>query len=173
MLQFIQKGKRAYCETQDLKSDDMMLDFEATSVIEDYVRQQEANPPGSKDDNGHPVYESRSDFGSLRKGVGVVKISDFGAATFGNVSKLHYHDIQPVQFCAPEVMLKAGWTYSADIWNLGMVVSVTECRGLFISMIPKRSNLRHSCGNSYRRPRSWTELHHKAMNTRAKRISHR
>lgn len=38
----------------------------------------------------------------------------------------HNHDIQPLPFCAPEVLLKAGWTYSADIWNLGTVVSSQE-----------------------------------------------
>ena len=53
----------------------------------------------------------------------MLKISDFGAAVFGNVPTLHRHDIQPEQFCAPEVLLNAGWTYSADIWNLGMVAS--------------------------------------------------
>lgn len=53
----------------------------------------------------------------------MLKISDFGAAVFGNVPTSHRHDIQPEQFCAPEVLLKAGWTYSADIWNLGMVAS--------------------------------------------------
>lgn len=53
----------------------------------------------------------------------MLKIRDFGAAVFGDKSTLNYHDIQPEQFAAPEVLLGAGWTYSADIWNLGMVVS--------------------------------------------------
>lgn len=53
----------------------------------------------------------------------MLKISDFSAAVFGNVLTPHNHDIQPQPFCAPEVLLKAGWSYSADIWNLGTVVS--------------------------------------------------
>ena len=101
-----------------------MLGFEDSSVIDDYVRQQEDNPAPYKEVDGHPIYQSRPDFGGLRKGIGLLKISDFGAAVSGNVSSLHHHDIQPQQFCAPEVLLKAGWTYSADIWNLGMVVRI-------------------------------------------------
>lgn len=53
----------------------------------------------------------------------MLKIFDFSAAVFGNVLTPHNHDIQPQPFCAPEVLLKAGWSYSADIWNLVTVVS--------------------------------------------------
>jgi hypothetical protein len=60
----------------------------------------------------------------LRKGVGRVQISDFSAAVFGNVAEPHNHDIQPRPFCAPEVLLKATWTYSADIWDLGTMVCI-------------------------------------------------
>ena len=108
---------------QDLKSDNILLAFEDASVIDDYIRQQKEDPPQFKEAHGHPIYQSRPDFGRLRKGVGKLKISDFGAAVFGNVPTPHRHDIQPQQFCAPEVLLQASWTYSADIWNLGMVVS--------------------------------------------------
>jgi hypothetical protein len=37
-------------------------------------------------------------------------------------TRYHYHDIQSLEYTAPEVMLQAGWSYSADIWNLGLVV---------------------------------------------------
>jgi serine/threonine protein kinase len=113
----------ANSKTKDLKSDNLLLGFEDRSVITDYVGQQKANPPQFKEVNGHPIYQSQPDFGGLRKGVGLLKISDFGAAVFGNVPTPHCHEIQPEQFCAPEVLLKATWTYSADILNLGMVVS--------------------------------------------------
>ena len=102
----------------------MLLAFEDSSVIDDYVHRLKESPPLYKEVNGHPIYQSTADFGGLRKGVGLLKISDFGAAVFGNVSTPHRHDIQPEQFSAPEVLLKGGWTYSADIWNIGMVVRV-------------------------------------------------
>jgi serine/threonine-protein kinase SRPK3 len=109
-------------KAKDLKSDNFLLAFEDRSVIDDYVQQQENNPAPYKEGDGRRVYQSRPDFGNLRKGVGLLKISDFGAAVFGDVSCPHNHDVQPAQFCAPEVLLRAGWTYSVDIWNLGMVV---------------------------------------------------
>ena len=120
-------------ERQDLKADNLLLGFEDSSVIDDYVRQQKEHPPLHKEVDGHPVYQSRADFGRLRKGVGMLKITDFGAAVFGNVATPHCHDIQPDQFCAPEVLLKAGWTYSADIWNLGMVVRNPISNLIFMS----------------------------------------
>lgn len=112
----------ATCERSDLKADNFLLGFEDRSVIDNYVRQQAESPPLHKEIDGHLVYQSRPDFGIQEKSVGMIKISDFGAAVFGNNSDFHFHDIQPDQFCAPELLLKAGWTYSADICNLGMVV---------------------------------------------------
>ncbi|KMP07488.1 hypothetical protein CIHG_00348 [Coccidioides immitis H538.4] len=102
--------------------DNFLLGFEDSGVLESYARQQESNPAPFWDDGGRPVFQSRPDFGHLRKGVGLVQISDFSAAVFGNVPKPHNHDIQPQPFRAPEVLLKATWTYSADIWNLGTMV---------------------------------------------------
>jgi hypothetical protein len=99
-----------------------MVPFESTTVIDDYVRNLEMEPPSYEEREGRPVYKSRPDFGWLRKGVRFLQISDFGLAACGDVSSLHNHLIQPLQLRAPEVILKAGWTYSADIWNLGMVV---------------------------------------------------
>ncbi|CAI7658498.1 unnamed protein product [Penicillium bialowiezense] len=87
-----------------------------------YARQQELHPAPYAFRNDRPIFELRGDFGHLKRGVGSLRICDFSAAVFGNVPKPHNHDIQPQPFCAPEVLLKAGWTYSADIWNLGVVL---------------------------------------------------
>ncbi|OAA50391.1 protein kinase domain protein [Metarhizium rileyi] len=106
----------------DLKGDHFMLPFEDPAVLNDYVREQEANPAPFEERRGRPVYESRPDFGRFRKGVGFVKLTDFGLAVRGDVSTKYFHDIQPLEYTAPEVMLQAGWSYSADIWNLGLVL---------------------------------------------------
>ncbi len=135
-------------ERQDLKADNFLLGFENGSVLDDYVRQQKECPPLYKEVDEHPIYQSRADFGGLRKGVGLIKISDFGNAVFGNLSTPHCHDIQPDPFCAPEVLLKAGWTYSADIWNLGMVVSTFGIE-TNIHAMPLTSTSRNSCGSFY------------------------
>ena len=79
-------------------------------------------PAICKQARGRPVYQSQGDFGRIRKATGPLKIGDFGSAVFGDVNPPHNHDIQPQQFSAPEVLLRAGWSYSADIWNLGMAV---------------------------------------------------
>ncbi|KAI3168992.1 hypothetical protein DTO046C5_4056 [Penicillium roqueforti] len=105
----------------DLKADNFLIGFEHANVIQRYVRQQELDPAPHVFRNGRLVYHSRPDFGPLTKGVCLIKICDFSAAVFGDVTTPHNHDIQPIPFCAPEVLLKAGWTYSADIWNLGTV----------------------------------------------------
>ncbi|KFY37814.1 hypothetical protein V495_06921 [Pseudogymnoascus sp. VKM F-4514 (FW-929)] len=89
----------------DLKADNFLVGFEDNSVIKEYVNTQRRNPAPCKEGDGRRVYQSQPDFGRFSKGTGVCKISDFGAA-----------------FAAPEVLLGAGWTYSADIWNLGMVL---------------------------------------------------
>lgn len=115
----------------DLKGDHFMLPFEDPAVLRDYVREQEANPAAFEERRGRPVYESRRDFGRLRRGVGFVKLTDFGLAVRGDVASKHSHEIQPLEYTAPEVMLQAGWTYSADIWNLGLVVCSPCMAALF------------------------------------------
>ncbi|KAH7176421.1 kinase-like domain-containing protein [Dactylonectria macrodidyma] len=104
----------------DLKGDHLMVPFEDSRVLDEYVIRQNANPAPCQERNGRPVYESRSSFGHLTADIGYVKLTDFGLAVRGNVP--HHHDIQPREYTAPEVMLKAGWSYPVDIWNLGLVL---------------------------------------------------
>ncbi|OJJ43956.1 hypothetical protein ASPZODRAFT_153941 [Penicilliopsis zonata CBS 506.65] len=111
-----------FLHSEYLKADNLLVGFEDSGVLESYARQQERNPAPFWDGDGHPIFRSCPEFGHLRKGVGLVQISDFSAAVFGNVPEPHNHDIQPPPFCAPEVLLKATWKYSADIWHLGTIL---------------------------------------------------
>lgn len=114
---------------EDLKADNFLVGFEDSSVLDEYVKAQKQTPNPYKEGTEQRVYQSQPDFGRFRKGTGVLKMSYFGAAVFDDATKLHYHDIQPEQFAAPEVLLGAGWTYGADVWNLGMMVSTDAgCR---------------------------------------------
>lgn len=106
----------------DLKGDHFMIPFEDSRVLDDYVTRQLANPAPCQDRNGRPVYASRHSFGHLRGDVRHVKLTDFGLAVRGDTAQPLNHLIQPREYKAPEVLLKAGWSYSADIWNLGLVV---------------------------------------------------
>lgn len=58
------------------------------------------------------------------RSVGPPQIADFGVAVrvgAGNKKKLT-HRIQCAAYVAPEVCLGAPWSFSADIWNLGVMV---------------------------------------------------
>jgi serine/threonine protein kinase len=72
--------------------------------------------------NGRTIYQSHNDFGPLRSLYMLPKLADFGLARRGDRSKVHLHPIQPDHYRAPEALLGTGWTYSADIWNLGVLV---------------------------------------------------
>lgn len=72
------------------------------------------------------VYRSNNLFGLLkRERFGFIwpKITDFGSAQRGDIDQPLIIPIQPRQYCAPEVLLGTGWSYSADIWNFGLIVS--------------------------------------------------
>jgi serine/threonine protein kinase len=127
----------------DLKGDHFMVPFEDTRVLEEYAIRQTANPAPCIQRSGRPIYESRNSFGHLRGDVTYVKLTDFGLAVHGNMK--HNHDIQPREYTAPEVMLRAGWTYSADIWNLGLVVCT------LLSPKNSASNLASAMGTPWRR----------------------
>lgn len=79
---------------KDLKSDNFLIASEDPATLENYIRDQEANPPNEMS-AGRPIFESRPDFGPLKKGVRQVKISDFSTAVFGNGPVSHRNDIQP------------------------------------------------------------------------------
>lgn len=59
----------------------------------------------------------------------IPKIVDFGLAHTGGGGEPLRHPIQPPLYHAPEVLLGVPWSYSADIWNLGVLVSVLRPTG--------------------------------------------
>lgn len=91
-------------------------------MIEQFVQDETDEPSPQKFEDHRAIYLSRQ-FGNFSSPPGRPKIADFGLAVRGEVARPHHHPIQPDLFQAPEVILKAGWTYSADIWNLGVMVS--------------------------------------------------
>lgn len=113
---------RAHLFVIDLKLDNILVEFEDPSVIQDFVRQQVKNPIPRKIRDGRLIYQSHNDFGPLRSLYTLPKIADFGLAQRGDGSQPQIYPIQPDHYRAPEVILGAGWTYSADIWNLGLLV---------------------------------------------------
>ncbi|KAH6712576.1 CMGC protein kinase [Leptodontidium sp. MPI-SDFR-AT-0119] len=102
------------------------------SVIEDFVRKQAENPMPRKIKDGRSIYLSQNDFGLLKSFRLLPKIADFGLAQSGGGSEPLMHPIQPPLFHAPEVILGTSWTYSADTWNLAVLIwNMMEGRDLF------------------------------------------
>ncbi|KAI9799321.1 MAG: hypothetical protein M1825_004814 [Sarcosagium campestre] len=109
-------------EAQDLKSDNILLGLRDDSILESLARDEFEHPLPQKMLEDRTIYLSRNDLGPQTKGIGRPVITDFGLAVRGDVPHPHYHTIQPDDYRAPEVILAAGWSYSADIWNLGLLV---------------------------------------------------
>ncbi|MCJ1253125.1 hypothetical protein MMC24_000932 [Lignoscripta atroalba] len=116
----------------NLKLDNILVRFEHPSVIEDFVQEQAENPMPRKFKDGRSIYLSHNDFGRLRSFRILPIIADFGLAQSGDGSEPLRHPIQPPVFNAPEVLLGTSWTYSADIWNLGVLIwNLMEGKDLF------------------------------------------
>lgn len=86
-------------------------------------------------DTGRVVYRCHNDFGPLdpsKLGNIYPQITDFGASTLlgddsnNEATQLGTRPIQPDYYRAPEVILGCGWSFSADIWNLGVLVRDTN-----------------------------------------------
>lgn len=97
-------------------------------MIEDFVQKEAETPMPRKIKDGRSIYLSHNDFGPLKSFRVLPKIVDFGLAQSGDGSEPLRHPIQPPLFHAPEVLLGTSWTYSADIWNLGVLVCFSLSR---------------------------------------------
>ncbi|KAF5011334.1 hypothetical protein FDECE_2552 [Fusarium decemcellulare] len=112
---------------QDKITHNIMVTFEDESVIEDFVQGQAAHPMARKIVGERTVYRCHNNFGALKGGINAIrnmcpKITDFGLAQRGDQAGPLIHPIQPNDCHAPEVLLGTGWSYSADIWNFGIIV---------------------------------------------------
>jgi serine/threonine protein kinase len=114
----------------DLKADNIMMSFEDPSVVDEYVDAQGYHPMPRKTVSDRNIYLSHNNFGDLKSYWMLPKIADFGLAhRRGDVEASFRHPIQPLLYHAPEVLLGVPWSYSADIWNLGVLVSISRHTG--------------------------------------------
>jgi serine/threonine protein kinase len=105
-----------------------MLRFEDPSVLENFVQNLAEAPMPRKMKDDSSVYLSRYDFGGFKSFRTLPNLVDFGLAQRTDGPEPLRHPIQPPLFHAPEVILGTGWSYSADIWNLGVLVSLSADR---------------------------------------------
>lgn len=102
-----------------------MVAFEDHATIDGFLQGQTRHPMARKHVGDRVVYRCHNDFGPIHKGLGkmISQITDFGLAQPGSRAEPLIHPIQPNEFRAPEVLLGIGWSYSADMWNFGAMVS--------------------------------------------------
>ncbi|KAG5305374.1 protein kinase [Histoplasma capsulatum G186AR] len=121
----------------DLKSDNILIALRDESLLDIIARDEFEHPLPQKVLEDRIIYLSRNGFGLQTKGIGRPVITDFGLAVRGDVPHLYYHTIQADDYRAPEVILTSGWSYSADIWNLGVLLwDLLEKDGGFGALSP-------------------------------------
>ncbi|KAG5297006.1 protein kinase [Histoplasma ohiense] len=123
----------------DLKSDNILVGLRDESILEIVAHEEFEHPLPQKILEDRIIYLSRNGLGLQTKGIGRPVITDFGLAVCGDVSHLYYHTIQPDDYRAPEIILTAGWSYSADIWNVGVLLwDLLEKDGIFEALNPHK-----------------------------------
>ena len=105
----------------DLKPDNIMVKIEDISILDRDARNEFEHPlPRKQCEDGRTIYLSRNNYGQPSATTGIVRITDFGLSVRGHLP--HRGCIQAEVYRAPEVIIDAGYTYSADIWSLGVMV---------------------------------------------------
>ncbi|KAI1124039.1 kinase domain protein [Nemania abortiva] len=109
----------------DIKEDNIMITIENDAVFESFVKQQRKSPQPRhiRAEDGRTTYLSQNDFGPLKGSKLLPQLSDFNLAFPGLADgNCHLAPIQSHRFRAPEVLLGCPWSYSVDIWNLGLLI---------------------------------------------------
>ena len=107
----------------DLKPGNILVELENEGVIERYIQAERDEPCPRKRVGDRWIYLSRNNFGHPDDSLsGRLRIADFDMAAWGDKPRSNSEIIQLNNYRAPEVLLHAGWSYSADIWNLGVMV---------------------------------------------------
>ncbi|KAF2163346.1 hypothetical protein M409DRAFT_26383 [Zasmidium cellare ATCC 36951] len=116
----------------DLKDENFLVAFEDPSVIQEYIANLSIKPLSRKNEGDRTIYKSNPDFGlfkSLQVGPHLI---NFGKAQPGGDDTLKRHPMQAAAYRAPEVLMGMPWSYSLDIWNLGVLIwNMMEDRDLF------------------------------------------
>lgn len=109
----------------DIKDDNILMTFESPSILSTFESTLHKNPmPYKPTRHNRRIYQTHSSFGSLSSLSLIPSLADFGAShrmDGSNPSDFKLFPIQPRYYRAPEVILGAGWSYPADVWNLGVL----------------------------------------------------
>lgn len=101
-------------------------------LLNELSRTEYKDPSPVKKLPDRTIQVPRNDFGPMAGHTAGCVLTDFDSAVPGDIDGIWNHDIQPTGMTAPEVLLRAGWTYSADIWNLGVLLcELVEGKAIF------------------------------------------
>lgn len=102
-----------------------MVKIEDPSILEETARDEFENPlPQKMYPDGRIIYLARNNYGPPRSVTGLVRIVDFDQSVRGD--KPNSGCIQAEVYRPPEVILDAGYSHSADIWSLGVMVCLCK-----------------------------------------------
>ncbi|KID93511.1 Protein kinase-like domain protein, partial [Metarhizium majus ARSEF 297] len=105
----------------DLKPDNILVKIEDPAILARDACDEYLNPLPQKVTDKGIIYLSRNHYGQFSKPTGIIQIIDFGSSVSGKIA--HSGCIQAEAYRAPEVILDAGYSYSADIWSLGVMAT--------------------------------------------------
>ncbi|KFY96073.1 hypothetical protein V498_02927 [Pseudogymnoascus sp. VKM F-4517 (FW-2822)] len=119
----------------DIKSDNILHLIEDNSILAAFEESEIAQPSPRKKAVDREIYISRTL--DMPESIGEPVLCDFGNAVYG--TKLNDDDAYPDVYRCPEVMLHLPWSYSADIWNVGVMIwDIFEGKHLFSGQDPNR-----------------------------------
>ncbi|KAH7317827.1 kinase-like domain-containing protein [Rhexocercosporidium sp. MPI-PUGE-AT-0058] len=117
----------------DIKADNILSKIVDTSILDAFVTAEMEHPCPRKTVDGVTIYTARQL--GVPKCFGNSVLSDFGSAVRGDVKR--NHNAAPDFYRAPEIMVKAAWSYPVDIWAVGtMVWDLFEGHHLFHGQDP-------------------------------------
>ena len=97
-----------------------MIRVEDTGVLTQSAHDEHDRPYPQSHKGDRIIYLPRNNYGRPTKAIGIIQITDFDLSRRGNIAQNRC--IQVDVYRAPEVILGAGYSYAADIWNLGVLV---------------------------------------------------
>lgn len=97
-----------------------MLSIDDETILTEFEKEEKLHPsPRKTVDSNRTIYMSR-ELSLPTQGLwGQPVLCDLGEARIG---KFHRGNIQPNIYKAPEVLFDMQWSFSADIWNVGVMV---------------------------------------------------
>lgn len=100
-----------------------MVKVEDPLIFERDAQNEFDNPLPQKRLDERTIYLSRNNYGPLAVATGIIQIVDFDLSVRTEPGQIHMGAIQGEMYRAPEVILNAGYSYTADIWSLGVMVT--------------------------------------------------